>query len=140
MTIAELLARKAATAGTRAATLEKPAPVSPLIVRAGGVEPEPEAPRQTVEPERRSLGGPKGEMVPVTPAHATPEEAAWHLAAQGLEGELCAVRHPDDPETAWIALRHPSNRALPMLLLHPLPWVLYDEAVPGTVRPEDEPY
>jgi hypothetical protein len=140
MTIAEMLARKALAAGTPAAAPGKPV-ARPLVLRAG-MEPEAQLePPRAAEVERRSLAGVRGETMPLTPANATPEEALWHMAAQGLDSELCAARHPQDPETAWLALRHPSNRALPMLLLHPLPWVLFETATPAAPPAvEDEPY
>lgn len=149
VTIAEMLAARARKAG---AVLEssgavpangagpgKPAARS-LVLRAGTEPEETREPAAPEPPERRSLSRAKGEDVPLTPRNPSATDAAWHQAAQGLEGELCAVRHPEDPETAWLALRHPSNRHLPMLLLTPLPWVLYENPMPVEPTAEDEPY
>ena len=137
MTVTELLAERARKAAASAATPGKP-PARSLILRAGEEPKEPEAPQKAEAPGPRSLGGPKGERFPTLPANLTAEEAAWHRAAQGLDSELCAVRHPQDPETAWLALRHPTNKTLPPLLLVPLPWALYEH--PDAPLPENEPY
>ena len=87
------------------------------------------------EPERRALGATMGELIDMTPAGADAQTAAWETARTSLEGDLCVMRCPDDPETCWLALNAPGR---PPLLLYRLPWLLYDH--PATPRPDNEPF
>ena len=99
-------------------------------------EEEPQSvlpPATPPEPELRALSRTAGEALPLTPTGADAETTAWHQAAVMIESELCLMQDPSCPETAWLALRHPSRSQLPPLLLYRLPWVLW----PSPASPSD---
>ena len=76
--------------------------------------------------ESRSLSQTSGEAIPMVPINADPEETTWHAALNAFETELCLMRDPQDSEVAWLAVR--SYRAgMPPILLHRLPWILWDQ-------------
>jgi hypothetical protein len=76
--------------------------------------------------EKRSLSQTSGEAIPLVPINADPEETTWHAALNAFETELCLMRDPQDSEVAWLAVR--SYRAgMPPILLHRLPWILWDQ-------------
>ena len=76
--------------------------------------------------ESRSLSQTSGEAIPMVPINADPEETTWHAALNAFETELCLMRDPTGSEVAWLAVR--SYRAgMPPILLHRLPWILWDQ-------------
>jgi phosphatidate phosphatase APP1 len=76
--------------------------------------------------ENRSLSQTSAEAIPMVPVNADPEEQTWHSALNAFETELCLMRDPQDSEVAWLAVR--SYRAgMPPILLHRLPWILWDQ-------------
>lgn len=85
-------------------------------------------------PEQRALAATEGELINLCPVDATQEQDAWHAAMTALEADLCVMRDPKDPEACWLALTSTTEGSAP-LLLHRLPWLLYD--APGT---EEEPF
>lgn len=87
-------------------------------------------------PPQRALSLTSGEEIDMTPVGADPATAAWHQAATALESELVVMRDPNDPEACWLALAPIGGRLMP-LLLHRLPWTLWDYPHP---RPENEPF
>ena len=90
-----------------------------------------------LEPERRSLSESAGEALPMTPRDADREVSTWHEALNAFESSLCVMRDPKDPEVIWLAVR-PDREGLPPLLVHRLPWLLWEH--PDTERPEGEPF
>ncbi len=92
-------------------------------------------PIASVEPERRALGTTEGELIEVLPTGADATAAIWEAARTSLEADLCVMRDPEDPETCWLAIQSPGR---PPLLLHRLPWLLYDH--PSRPRPVNEPF
>lgn len=140
-TIAEIIAAK------KKALEPKPAavPVVPgksaarsIVLRQDA--PDPEAPDDQFPPkwlEGRSLSNPKGEAIPMTPVNPDKETSAWYAALQAFETELCAMRHPEDPEAVWLAIRYQDRPEFPPILLHRLPWLLWEH--PATVT-DEEPY
>ena len=75
--------------------------------------------------ELRSLSQPQGEAIPMTPANADKEVATWHEATNSFESSLCVMRDPNEPEVIWLAVRA-DREGLPPILLHRLPWMLWD--------------
>ncbi|MES2995880.1 MAG: hypothetical protein V4733_03630 [Verrucomicrobiota bacterium] len=162
-TIAEIIAARKASAETQSApagpkaasiaeTIEAEAAIDridppgkrkpPTLILSTATSPEvPESRGQATPvngpPEQRALVGTAGETLDMTPVGADPGTAAWHQAMCGLESELCVMRDPADPEACWLALR-PAGKDLPPLLLHRLPWTLWDH--PDQQRPPDEPF
>lgn len=147
MTIAEIIAAKKAAAGS---TPAKPAPstqptaadleveeainrIDPPGKRRAGLVVSNKTPLQpaviaekVAHKENRSLSQTSGEAIPMVPVNATPEEQTWHAALNAFETELCLMRDPQDSEVAWLAVR--SYRAgMPPILLHRLPWILWDQ-------------
>lgn len=133
-TISEMRALRAAKLGTPAVAqpeLGKP-PARELIVKR---EPEKNPLQESFPPawlEKRSLSMVEGEAIPMTPANATAEEATWHEVLQSYETDLCLMRQPDDHETVWLTLKHADNPRLPPILLHRLPWLLYEAPMKPT--------
>jgi len=93
-------------------------------------------PSKPAQPEPRSLSQTSGEAIPMVPVNATPEEQTWHAALNAFETELCLMRDPNEPEIIWLAVR-PNRQGLPPILLHRLPWVLWNYPHPPT---ENEPF
>jgi len=147
MTIAEIIAAKKAAAGS---TPAKPAPstkptaadleveaainrIDPPGKRRAGLVVSNKTPLQpaviaekVAHKENRSLSQTSGEAIPMVPVNADPEEQTWHAALNAFETELCLMRDPTDSEVAWLAVR--SYRAgMPPILLHRLPWILWDQ-------------
>jgi len=87
------------------------------------------------EPERRALGTTAGELIEVMPTNADATTAMWETTRTSLEADLCVMRDPEEPEVCWLAIQSPGR---PPLLLHRLPWLLYDH--PATTRPANEPF
>ena len=73
----------------------------------------------------RSLSQPQGEAIPLTPCNATREVTTWHEAMNAFESSLCAMRDPLDSDSIWLAIR-PDREGLPPILIHRLPWTLWD--------------
>jgi hypothetical protein len=146
-TIAEIIAAKKAAAGS---TPAKPAPstqptaadleveaainrIDPPGKRRAGLVVSNKTPLQpaviaekVAHKENRSLSQTSGEAIPMVPVNADPEEQTWHAALNAFETELCLMRDPQDSEVAWLAVR--SYRAgMPPILLHRLPWILWDQ-------------
>jgi len=92
----------------------------------------------TGPPEERALATTQGETIDITPADADPATTAWHAAMTSLESELVIMRDPQEPEVCWLALRAVDSPKRPPLLLHRLPWTLWDH--PQTPRPANEPF
>lgn len=76
-----------------------------------------------VEPERRALGSPQGELLDLTPTDADEKTMQWEMARMALETDLAIARCPQDSEGCWLVLASPGR---PLLYLHRLPWSLYD--------------
>lgn len=85
-------------------------------------------------PEERALAATSGELIDMTPEDATPETAAWNSAMIALESDLCVIRDPADPEACWLALTSAGPDRKP-LLLHRLPWLLYEAPAEATGEP-----
>lgn len=137
-TIAEILAAKKAAATTPG----KPKHRSLVISKT---TPADDAPKNELDhgfppnwlTEPRSLSHPKGEAISMTPTAADKEVATWHEALNSFESSLCVMRDPREPDVIWLAVR--AERAgLPPILLHRLPWTLWDH--PATERPDNEPF
>lgn len=75
--------------------------------------------------ELRSLSETKGEAIPLTPCNASKEAATWHEALNSFESSLCVMRDPLDSDVVWLAIR-PDRTELPPILIHRLPWILWD--------------
>jgi phosphatidate phosphatase APP1 len=75
--------------------------------------------------ENRSLSRTNGEAIPMVPINADPEQTIWHAASNAFETELCVMRDPTDSEAVWLAIR-PYRDGMPPILLHRLPWLLWD--------------
>jgi hypothetical protein len=137
--ISEIIAAKAARAAAERAPEVAPGKPrgSGLVLNSAPLPKPPEPPAPPEAPEPRSLSRPAGETIPMVPTRAEKEEATWHEALNSFESQLCAMRDPLDPETIWLAVR-PNRAGLPPILLHRLPWALWEH--PATVRKEDEPF
>ena len=83
--------------------------------------------------ENRSLSQTSGEAIPMVPVNADPEEQTWHAALNAFETELCLMRDPQDSEVAWLAVR-PYRSGMPPILIHRLPWILWDQPHTTTDR------
>jgi hypothetical protein len=75
--------------------------------------------------ELRSLSQPEGEAIPLTPCNASREVETWHEATNAFESSLCVMRDPQDSDVVWLAIRADRD-GLPPILLHRLPWTLWD--------------
>jgi hypothetical protein len=73
----------------------------------------------------RSLSQPEGEAIPLTPCNASQEVETWHEATNAFESQLCVMRDPQDSDVIWLAIRADRD-GLPPILLHRLPWTLWD--------------
>jgi len=81
--------------------------------------------------ELRSLSRSEGEAIPLTPRNADKEVETWHEATNAFESQLCVMRDPADSDVAWLAIR-PDRAGLPPILIHRLPWVLWNYPHPPT--------
>jgi hypothetical protein len=145
-TIAELLAaRKAAAKTTKAdpparptaADLEAEAAINRIDPPAAGKRraglvlsaktplPPAEIAQKAHHAEMRSLSRSEGEAIPLTPCNADKEVETWHEAMNSFESALCVMRDPQDGDVVWLAIR-PDRAGLPPILIHRLPWVLWD--------------
>jgi len=156
-TIAEIIAAKKAAAVSQ----PKPAPASPMPTaedleveaainridppgkRRAGLVISSKTPLQpaviaekAAHKENRSLSQTSGEAIPMVPVNADPEETTWHAASNAFETELCVMRDPMDLEVAWLAIR-PYRAGMPPILLHRLPWLMWDYPHKPT---ENEPF
>lgn len=153
-TIAEIIAAKKAAAASQ----PKPAPAPPkptaadleveaainridppgkrragLVISSKTPLPKAEIAEKAAYKEERSLSATQGEAIPMTPSNATAEERTWHEACNAFESELCVMRDPQDSEAVWLAVK--SYRAgMPPILLHRLPWILWDQPHQPTDR------
>jgi hypothetical protein len=93
-------------------------------------------PPPAAQPEPRSLSRTSGEAIPMVPSNADAETQTWHAALNAFESELCVMRDPMDSEAVWLAIR-PYRDGMPPILLHRLPWVLWNYPHPPT---ENEPF
>jgi hypothetical protein len=73
----------------------------------------------------RSLSETQGEAIPLTPCNASKEVETWHEALNAFESQLCVMRDPLDSDAVWLAIR-PDRDGLPPILIHRLPWTLWD--------------
>lgn len=132
MTIAELIAqkKKAASAAVALPTLGAPPQMNPVE------EAELDAAIDRIDPPRRraiilskrderALSRTAGENIDMTPVGADKEVATWHEALNSFESSLCVMRDPREPDVVWLAVR-PDREGLAPLLIHRLPWVLWD--------------
>jgi hypothetical protein len=149
-TIAEIIAAKKLKAAGAAAWADKPAPAAApeaeleLVAAIDRIDPPsagkrraglvlsastPLHPAEIAEKahhaELRSLSRPSGEAIPMTPANADKEVSTWHEALNSFESSLCAMRDANEPDVIWLAIR-PDREGLPPILLHRLPWLLWD--------------
>jgi len=88
-------------------------------------------------PSPRSLSASVGEAIDMTPTNADAETATWHQALNAYDSMLCLMRDPYEPEVVWLAVRA-DRPSLPPILIHRLPWVIYDH--PSTPRHPNEPF
>jgi hypothetical protein len=86
--------------------------------------------------ENRAISQTFSEAINMAPVKADAEEATWHEAMTAFESQLCVMRDPNEPEIIWLAVR-PNRQGLPPILLHRLPWVLWNYPHPPT---ENEPF
>jgi hypothetical protein len=93
-------------------------------------------PPPAAQPEPRSLSRTNGEAIPMVPTNADAETQTWHAALNAFETELCVMRDPMDSEVAWLAIR-PYRAGMPPILLHRIPWLMWDYPHPPT---ENEPF
>jgi hypothetical protein len=84
-----------------------------------------EVAEKTHHRELRSLSQPEGEAIPLTPCNASQEVSTWHEAMNAFESQLCVMRDPQDSGAVWLAIRADRD-GLPPILLHRLPWTLWD--------------
>ena len=75
--------------------------------------------------ELRRLSETRGEAVPLTPCNASREVETWHDAMNSFESQLCVMRDPQDSDVVWLAIRA-DREGLPPILIHRLPWTLWD--------------
>jgi hypothetical protein len=78
-----------------------------------------------------------GEAIDMTPTNADAETATWHQALNAYDSMLCLMRDPYEPEVVWLAVRA-DRPSLPPILIHRLPWVIYDH--PNTPRHPNEQF
>ncbi len=121
MKISEILALKKANA---ASTILKFEPL--------------EVAKEPVVIESRSLSREVGEGIDTTPTNASHAERLWNVALNCLESQLCLMRDPKEPEVIWIAIRPSTPDNWEPILLHKLPYSLYNH--PRYVHPEDCPF
>lgn len=143
-TIAEIIAAKKAAAKPPAAAPPAAQPDLELEAAINRIDPPaagkrraglvlsastPLQPAETAEKahhrELRSLSQPEGEAIPLTPCNASQEVVTWHEATNAFESQLCAMRDPQDSDVVWLAIRADRD-GLPPILLHRLPWTLWD--------------
>ena len=127
-TIAEIIAQKKAAAAPPAAAL--PAAQHDLELEEVINRIDPPGKRRaglvlSAKTPLRSLSQPQGEAIPLTPCNASREVETWHEAMNSFESQLCVMRDPADSEVVWLAIR-PDREGLPPILLHRLPWILWD--------------
>ncbi len=84
--------------------------------------------------ENRSLSRTSGEAIPMVPSNATAETQTWHEALNAFETELCVMRDPQDSEVVWLAVR-PYREGMPPILIHRLPWLLWDHPAATSDQP-----
>lgn len=77
------------------------------------------------QPANRSLSQATGEGIDMTPTAADAEATTWHQALNAYESDLVVLRDPATPEACWLACR-PHRAGLPPILLHRLPWLLFE--------------
>ena len=143
-TIAEIIAAKKAAAKPPAAAPPAAQPDLELEAAINRIDPPaagkrraglvlsastPLQPAETAEKahhrELRSLSQPEGEAIPLTPCNASQEVVTWHEATNAFESQLCVMRDPQDSDVVWLAIRADRD-GLPPILLHRLPWTLWD--------------
>ena len=88
-------------------------------------------------PSPRSLSASVGEGIDMTPTNADAETTTWHQALNAFDSMLCLMRDPYEPEVVWLAVRA-DRPSLPPILIHRLPWVIYDH--PNAPRHPNEPF
>lgn len=151
-TIAQILAAKRAAApATSAPTINEPLTVDLDLEaaidridppaagkRRAGLVLSAKTPLQPAEiaekahhSELRSLTETKGEAISLTPCNATKEVWTLHEALNSFASALCAMRDPLDSDVVWLAIR-PDREGLPPILIHRLPWILWDYPHPPT--------
>jgi hypothetical protein len=102
-----------------------------LVLSAKTPLPPAEIAQKAHHAEMRSLSRSEGEAIPLTPCNATKEVETWHEALNSFESSLCVMRDPQDSDVVWLAIR-PDREGLPPILIHRLPWVLWDYPHPPT--------
>jgi hypothetical protein len=152
-TIAEIIAAKKAAAKPPAPTvnesltvdLELEAAINRIDPPAAGKRraglvlstKTPLQPAETAEKAHhaalRSLSQPEGEAISLTPCNASQEVKTWHEAMNAFESQLCVMRDPLDSVVIWLAIRADRD-GLPPILIHRLPWTLWDYPGKATVN------
>ena len=128
-TIAEIIAAKKAAAKPPTPTIKESLTVDldleavidridPLGKRRAGLVLSAKTPL-------RSLSETQGEAIPLTPCNASREVETWHEAMNSFESQLCVMQDPQDSDVVWLAIR-PDRDGLPPILIHRLPWTLWD--------------
>ena len=128
-TIAEIIAAKKAAAKPPTPTVNESLTVD-LELEAVIDRIDPPGKRRTglvlsAKTPLRSLSETKGEAIPLTPCNASREVETWHEAMNSFESSLCVMRDPQDSDVVWLAIR-PDRDGLPPILIHRLPWTLWD--------------
>ena len=128
-TIAEIIAAKKAAAKPPTPTINESLTVD-LELEAVIDRIDPPGKRRTglvlsAKTPLRSLSETKGEAIPLTPCNASREVETWHEAMNSFESQLCVMRDPADSDVVWLAIR-PDREGLPPILIHRLPWTLWD--------------
>lgn len=77
------------------------------------------------QPANRSLSQATGEGIDITPTAADAEVTTWHQSLNAYESDLVVMRDPATPEACWLACR-PRRVGLPPILLHRLPWLMFE--------------
>lgn len=143
-TIAEIIAAKKAAAASQpvAPTVKESLTVDPMLEAAiNRIDPpgkrkglvvsanKPLAPAEIAEKsayrEERAISQTFSEAINMTPVEADAEETTWHEAMTAFESQLCVMRDPNEPDVIWLAVR-PNRQGLPPILIHRLPWTLWD--------------
>lgn len=79
----------------------------------------------------RTLAEPTSTPLPLANHHA------WGAVLGCNEDDLCLMRDSQDPETAWLAVRHKECDHPPIMIIR-LPWLLWEH--PAADRPDSEPF
>jgi hypothetical protein len=104
--------------------------IMPLILAGDGyqltISPEAEARKAAMLAKSESVTTVTSNDDSAAAQRHTRSLAAMQQALNAFETELCLMRDPVDLEVAWLAVR-PYRVGMPPILLHRLPWILWDQ-------------